>query len=156
QLLGIEDVTARMTGALGEKTGRAFVETRDATAARIEQECQKTDALRCEVVTLYGGGRYHLYRYRRWQDVRLVFAPETAVAFFGGDPENFEFPRHDLDAAFLRIYEGDSPARTPNYFPWSPEPPRDAQLTLVSGNQGQTRRLSTPSQLRFERELLLP
>jgi len=156
QLLEIRDVTDRMTAALAGKTGRQFVAARDATQARLEQECQESEAFRCDLVTLYGGGRYQIYRYRRWQDVRLVFAPETSAAFFGGDPENFNFPRHDLDAAFIRVYEAGKPAVTKHYFPFSPEPPLDAQLVFVSGNPGATKRLFTPAQVQLEREVILP
>ena len=156
QLLKIEDVTARMTEALKDRTGRAFVEARDALKARLEQECQTSESLRCEVVTLFGGGRYHLYTYRRWDDVRLAFAPETAIAFFGGDPQNFRFPRHDLDAALVRVVDADGSSATPDFFRWSSEPPFDGQLVFVSGSPGPTRRLSLPSQLRLEREVELP
>src|SRR5262249_11480030 len=111
---------------------------------------------RCDLVTLYGGGQYHLYRYRRWQDVRLVFAPEMSAAFFGGDPDNFNFPRYDMDMSFLRVYEAGQPARTPDYFPWSAEGAKAGDLTFVSGNPGATHRLSTVAELQYERDRSIP
>src|SRR5512141_2275892 len=117
QLVEISDVSERMGRATLGLDGTRYQRALEAEQARIEKACATGSELRCDVVSLYHGGRYHLYRYRRYQDVRLVFAPETAIAFFGGDPDNFMFPRYDLDVAFVRVYEdaggGDSrPART--------------------------------------------
>jgi hypothetical protein len=113
QLIGIGDITVRVQQALAGKDGPAFEEARRAVNAGIAAECTGGDAaLRCDVVELYNGGVYNLYKYRRYQDVRLVFAPEKAIAFFGGDPDNFEFPRYDLDVSYLRVYEGGRPLDT--------------------------------------------
>ena len=119
QLVEIADVTARVRAATKGLEREAYEKALRGEMAKIEKECQTSDALRCDVVTLYHGGLYHLYTYRRFQDVRLVFAPEFAIAFFGGDPDNFNFPRYDLDVAFLRVYEDGKPARMKNWFRWS-------------------------------------
>ncbi len=156
ELTDISDVTARMLAATRGLEGKAFAEARRAETARIEKECQTSDQLRCEVVTLYHGGRYDLYRYRRFQDVRLVFAPEFAIAFFGGDPDNFNFPRYDLDVAFLRVYQDGRPLKTPDHFGWSRSGPTDGELTFVSGNPGRTSRQLTVTQLDHQRDTLLP
>jgi len=156
QLAAITDVTARMHRATAGREGQAYAEARRTETARIEKECQTSAELRCEVVSLYHGGRYHLYRYRRYQDVRLVFAPEMAIAFFGGDPDNFTFPRYDLDLAFLRAYQGGKPAATPHHFAWSASGPRDGELVFVSGNPGRTQRLRTAAQFAYHRDVVLP
>ncbi len=156
QLVGIQDVTARVRGATKGLSGEGFEKALRGEMARIENECQISASLRCEVVALYQGGLYHLYEYRRFQDVRLVFAPELAIAFFGGDPDNFEFPRYDLDFSFLRIYENGKPARMKDWFGWSARGPRDGDLTFVSGNPGGTDRALTVSQLEHQRSWALP
>jgi hypothetical protein len=156
QLLAIDDVTARIRKATAGADGAAFAAAFRSEKAAIERECQTSPALRCEVVTLYRGGVYDLYRYRRFQDVRLVFAPEFAVAFFGGDPDNFTFPRYDLDVAFLRVYDGGAPARTDSHFGWSAAGPAAGDLTFVSGTPGNTRRFITAAQLRMIRDFWLP
>jgi hypothetical protein len=111
--------------------------------SRIEKECATSDTLRCDIVSLYNGGVYDLYTYKRHQDVRLVFAPELAIAFFGGDPDNFMFPRHALDSAFLRVYEGGKPAKVKNFFKWSKSGTKEGELTFTAGNPGSTSRLKT-------------
>jgi hypothetical protein len=155
QLVSITDVTARMRKASAGRTGEAFTLAQTAEIARIEKECQTSAELRCEVVTLFHGGGYDLYRYRRHQDVRLVFAPEFAIAFFGGDPDNFEFPRYDLDLAFLRVYEHGKPLETRNYFRWSPHGAEEGALTFVSGHPGGTDRQLTVAQLAYQRDVAL-
>ncbi len=124
--------------------------------SKIEKACATGDDVRCDVVTLYHGGKFHLYKYKRFQDVRLVMAPEFAIAFFGGDPDNFMFPRYDLDVSFLRIYDHDKPAQIPNYFEWSKEGAKAGDLTFVSGHPGGTSRLLTVAQLEFHRDVMLP
>jgi hypothetical protein len=156
QLVGITDVTSRMSAATGNLSGAAFAEVQRAEMSRIENECAEGADVRCDVVTLYHGGHYDLYKYRRYQDVRLVFAPEFSIAFFGGDPDNFEFPRYDLDVAFLRVYDKGRPAKVEHYFKWSDAGAKKGDLTFVSGHPGSTSRLLTIAQLEDERDLELP
>jgi hypothetical protein len=156
QLVAITDVTVRVDEATKGLGGKAFHEAKRAATAKLEAECQTSDALRCEVVTLFAGGRYDLYRYRRMQDVRLVFAPEFATAFFGGDSDNFMFPRYDLDVAFLRVYDGEKPARLDHWLRWSSAGAKDGELTFVSGHPGSTSRQLTVAQLEYERDFALP
>ena len=157
QLIAITDVTKRVNAATQGLEGQKFAEAQRAAMARIEKECAGDDAkVRCDVVTLYHGGIYDLYKYKRFQDVRLVFAPEFAIAFFGGDPDNFNFPRYDLDVSFVRAYENDRPARTEHYFKWSPAGAREGELTFVSGHPGGTDRELTMAQLKYQRDIALP
>jgi hypothetical protein len=156
-LLSFEDVTARILGAV--KPGMAprdALTAREATRAALEKDSQQTTGLHSEVVTLYAGGEYWLYRYKRYTDVRLVFAPEQQAAFFGGDPDNFTYPRYDLDFALVRAYENGKPARTPHYLKWNPAGAREGELVFVSGHPGSTSRQNTVAQLEFERDLHLP
>lgn len=157
QLTDISDVTGRVTAATQGLAPAEFAGAQKAVTAAIEKECATSDALRCEVVTLFRGGRYDLYRYRRLQDVRLAFAPEAAIAFFGGDPDNFMFPRHDLDVTFLRLYGADGkPMQTPDYLAWSGGTLKEGDLTFVAGNPGNTSRGYTVSQLEDDRDFRLP
>jgi V8-like Glu-specific endopeptidase len=156
QLLEITDVTAQVQAATAGRSGKDLTEAQRAVTANIEKACATSENLRCEVVSLYHGGRYDLYKYRRYQDVRLVFAPEFAIAFFGGDPDNFEFPRYDLDVSFLRVYEDGRPAQTPHHFTWSPSGPKEGQLTFVAGNPGSTSRELTIAQLQTIRDVAQP
>lgn len=157
QLAEITDVTKRVQDATKAVAPDKFSETQKATIAAIEKECATSDDFRCEVVTLYRGGRYDLYKYRRFQDIRLVFAPEDAIAFFGGDPDNFMFPRYDLDVSFLRIYGADGkPMKMEHYLAWSTENAKDGDLTFVSGNPGGTSRTLTVAQLDDDRDYKLP
>ncbi len=152
----IVDVTAKILQATAGLEGKAFNDAQRAEMARLTKACQTADTLRCEVVTLYQGGRYDLYVYRRYQDVRLVMAPEESIAFFGGDPDNFMFPRYDLDVSFLRVYEDGAPARTPDFLAWAASSAKDGDLTFVSGNPGGTQRLLTVAQLEHQRDVALP
>jgi hypothetical protein len=156
QLTTITDVTGRVTSATRGAEGEAFADARKAVFATIERECATGDDVRCEVATLYRGGKYDLYQYRRFQDVRLVFAPEFDTAFFGGDPDNFMFPRWNLDLAFLRVYEKGSPITSEHWFRWSPEGASAGDLVFVTGHPGSTSRLFTVAQLEFERDVRLP
>jgi hypothetical protein len=156
QLVGIADVTARVRAATRGREGEAYQRALRGETARIEKECQTSAAVRCDVVPLYEGGLHHLYTYRRFQDVRLVFAPELAIAFFGGDPDNFMFPRHDLDLAFLRVYEAGKPARLDSWFRWSAAGAEAGELTFVTGHPGGTDRALTAAQLRYQRDVALP
>lgn len=154
----IADVTQRVSGAAKGKTGQDFVKARDAEIAAVEKEsCAGREAMfRCQVITLYQGGQYKLYTYRKYSDVRLVFAPETQTAFFGGDPDNFNFPRYDLDCSFVRLYENGQPVATPAHLKWRVDPPKDGEPVFISGNPGSTQRLLTAEQLETIRDVGLP
>ncbi|WDF70913.1 S46 family peptidase [Novosphingobium sp. KACC 22771] len=153
----IADVTNRVVSAIGASTGEALIKARDAQVATIEKEgCPDTAKFRCQVVTLFGGGQYKLYIYRKYSDVRLAWSPEDRAATFGGDPDNFNFPRYSLDASFLRAYENGQPVKTVQHLIWNPAPPKENETTFVVGNPGSTSRLFTQSQLAFEREVRLP
>ncbi|MFN2454087.1 MAG: S46 family peptidase [Pyrinomonadaceae bacterium] len=156
-LQSIEDVTARVNGAVKQGTSDAASQAaRTAEIARISEESTKQTGLRSDVVTLYQGGQYNLYRYKKYTDVRLVFAPEFPIAFFGGDPDNFEFPRYDLDLALFRVYENGKPLKTENYFKWSPAGAKDNELVFVSGHPGSTSRLNTVAHLEYFRDFGFP
>jgi hypothetical protein len=156
ELVDIADVTDRVNGATKGLSDEAFNDAQKAELSKIEKACATSDDVRCDVVTLYHGGKFHLYKYKRFQDVRLVFAPEFAIAFFGGDPDNFMFPRYDLDVSFLRIYDHDKPATMPHYFEWSKTGVKPGDLTFVSGHPGSTSRLLTVAQLELQRDVVLP
>lgn len=156
-LTDIVDVTERMQAAGAGLEGEAFTRARDAEAGRIESEACGDDAnRRCQVVTLYRGGQFKLYTYRRYRDVRLAFAPEHRASAFGGDLDNFSFPRFALDGAFVRAYENDRPAATPNHFRWNPAPPAADQPVFLSGSPGATQRLLTQAQLATVADVMLP
>jgi hypothetical protein len=156
-LTDIADVTARMQAAGAGLDGEAFTKARDAEAARIEAEaCGQDKTRRCQVVALYRGGQFKLYTYRRYPDVRLAFAPEHRASAFGGDLDNFSFPRFAVDAAFVRIYENDRPVSTPGHLRWNPAAPRENEPVFLSGSPGATQRLLTQAQLRTVAEVILP
>lgn len=156
-LVEIKDVTAAMNEATRGLTDKAYADAQRGAKNKLEQECAGGDAkLRCEVVTLYRGGKYHLYKYKRFEDVRLVFAPEAAIAFFGGDPDNFNFPRYDLDLSFLRVYENGAPAKIEHYFKWAPSAAKAGDTTFVVGHPGSTSRELTVAQLVYQRDVHLP
>ena len=157
-LLKIEDVTAKVRGAVKEGTVAS-----EAAAARrkIISEIEKGTAdeatgIRADVVTLYAGGAYHLYTFKKYTDIRLVFAPEQQAAFFGGDPDNFEFPRFDLDMCFFRVYEDGKPAKVEHYLKWSPAGSKDGELVFVSGHPGRTNRQYTVDELKYLRDVQYP
>lgn len=153
----IGDVTAGVKAAIGSLSGAQLVKARDARIAEIEKAgCPDTATTRCQVVTLYGGGRYALYTYRKYSDVRIAWAPEDRAATFGGDPDNFNFPRYSLDASFLRAYENGQPVKPAAFLKWNPRGPVAGEATFVVGNPGSTSRLFTGAQLAYDRELRLP
>ncbi|MBJ7484509.1 S46 family peptidase [Brevundimonas sp.] len=156
-LTDITDVTERMHKAGEGLTGSAFTRARDAEAGRIESEaCGPATDKRCQVVSLYRGGQFKLYTYRKYSDVRLAFAPEDRAATFGGDLDNFSFPRFAIDAAFIRLYENDAPAQTPTHFVWKADKPVEGTPVFVSGSPGATQRLLTQDQLMTVRDVVLP
>jgi hypothetical protein len=153
----IRDVTPQVKAAIAGATGEAAVKARNATGAELEKAgCPDTVRTRCQLVSLYGGGQYKLYTYRKYSDVRLAWAPEAQAAQFGGDPDNFNFPRYSMDASFLRAYHNGSPAPTPGHLQWNPRSPVANEVTFVVGNPGSTQRLFTSDQVAFQRELALP
>ncbi|HEX2560157.1 S46 family peptidase [Phenylobacterium sp.] len=157
-LTSIADVTGQINAATADKTGGDFVRARDAAIAAAESSACAKDSKteRCQVVSLYRGGQYKLYKYRKYADVRLAFAPEYASAFFGGDPDNFNFPRYNLDVGFLRLYEDGRPVKTPQHLTWVSRAPKEGEPVFVSGNPGSTDRLMTVSQLETQRDLAIP
>jgi hypothetical protein len=161
-LIGAEDITAAVAKAVSGLPDPAANAARKQALTRLEAGCEQASArsgsgkLKCQAVALYQGRQYFLYRYKRYQDVRLVFAPEAGIASFGGDPDNFQFPRWSLDFAIMRAYENGKPAATPSYLPIDFAGPRAGELVLVSGNPGNTSRLRTSAQLKFDRDMPLP
>ncbi|MCS6852661.1 MAG: S46 family peptidase [Gemmataceae bacterium] len=156
-LMSIEDVTARVNAAV--KPGMSASEAaaaRRAVMAEIEKESTEKTGLRSDVITLYQGGQYHLYRFKRYTDVRLVMAPEQQIAFFGGDPDNFEYPRYDLDVCFFRVYENGKPVRVEHYLKWSAAGAREGELVFVAGHPGRTDRLNTVAELEYMRDIQYP
>jgi len=157
QLVGIEDVTSTVKGAVKpEMSSAEAARAQRAAMSRIEKDCASSTGQRCDVVTFYSGEVYNLYKYKKYTDVRLVFAPEFDAAFFGGDPDNFTYPRYDLDITFFRVYENDKPAHTENYLHWSKQGVRENELIFVSGNPGSTGRQRTMAQLEFLRNVDYP
>ena len=156
-LVSIEDVTTRVNAAVKPEMAveQAFL-ARRAVMAEIEKESFDKTGLRSDVVTLYQGGQYHLYRFKKYTDVRLVFAPEQQIAFYGGDPENFEYPRFDLDICLFRVYEDDQPAKLQHYLKWSEAGVSENELVFVSGHPGRTSRLFSVAELEYVRDQRLP
>jgi Peptidase S46 len=153
-LTSYEDVTRRVQSAVKSgATDKEANEQRKAEAAAIEKESTDKTGLRSEVVPLYSGGEYWLYRFNKYTDIRLVFAPEEQIAFFGGDYDNFTYPRYDLDVAFFRVYENGRPLKTPHYFKWSANGAADGEFVLAPGNPGSTNRLLTVAQLQYQRDV---
>lgn len=156
QLTDISDVTAKIEAATAGKSDRAFHEAERGAIAQVEKACTTGADVQCQVVTLYHGGVYDLYKYRRYQDLRIVWAPEESVAFFGGDPDNFTFPRYDLDSAMVRIYDHGKPLHTDNYLKFAKTGVHEGDIAMVSGNPGGTERDDTLAQLTFLRDQLQP
>ena len=156
-LVSIEDVTARVEAAVKSAADPAEAEKlRRAAINTIEKESTDQTGLRSDVIGLYHGGLYHLYRYKKYTDVRLVFSPEQDMAFFGGDPDNFEYPRYDLDISFFRVYENGKPARPPHYLTWNPASLKEDDLVFVAGHPGHTQRALTVRHLEELRDCELP
>src|SRR5687767_11082370 len=157
-LLAIKDVTADVNGAVkdGMAPAEAF-KARQGKIAEIEKgAADPGKGIRADVVTLYAGGQYHLYTFKKYTDVRLVFAPEKQIAFFGGDPDNFEYPRFDLDVCFFRIYENDQPVKCEHYLKWSANGSKDGELIFVSGHPGSTKRQNTMAEIEYNRDVAYP
>lgn len=152
-LVSFENVTDRVqSAAKAGASDKEASEQRKAVIAQIERESTEKTGLKSDVVSLYSGGEYWLYRHKKYTDVRLVFAPEEQIAFFGGDYDNFTFPRHDLDFTFFRAYENGQPAKTPHYFKWSETGPTEGEFVIASGSPGSTARLLTVAQLAYQRD----
>ncbi len=152
----IEDVTARIEAATKNLATAEAGAARRKAQTMIEDEAKKSTGMHAEVVTLYQGGRYHLYLYKRFDDVRLVFAPEQQIAFYGGDNDNFEYPRFDLDCCFFRIYENGAPLKAEHYLRWSSAGTNDGELVFVAGHPGSTQRLNTVAHLEYLRDVSVP
>src|SRR3984893_7230366 len=156
-LMSIEDVTARIAGTVQPGMDDATAEkARRAEINKIEKESHDKTGLRSDVVTFYNGGEYQLYRYKQYTDVRLVFAPQKSIAFFGGDPDNFEYPRYDLDICFFRVYENNKPVHVDNYLKWSESGAAEGELIFVSGHPGRTERADTLAHLLYQRDYSVP
>jgi hypothetical protein len=157
ELVGIDDVTAKIKAAATPSMSAADAgQAQRSAMSAIEKDCATSTGLRCDVVTLYSGEVYNLYKYKKYTDVRLVFAPEYDAAFFGGDPDNFTFPRYDLDITFFRVYENDKPAHLDNYLLWSKVGVKDGDLIFVSGHPGGTDRLTTMAQWQYLKDVDYP
>ncbi|MEM9057937.1 MAG: S46 family peptidase, partial [Pseudomonadota bacterium] len=157
-LVGFEEVTDKIAAATADMTEAKANEARKAALTRLESACEAASdgERRCEAVTLYNGGQYFIYEYKRYDDVRLAFAPELDIGAFGGDPDNFNFPRWSLDMSLLRAYEDGKPAATPNYLRWRASGPRAGEPVFITGHPGSTDRLLSVAQLKFQRDVALP
>jgi hypothetical protein len=157
QLVGIEDVTPKVNADVKPEMSAAGAgQAQRSAMSKIEKDCGSSSGLRCDVVTFYSGQIYNLYKYKKFTDVRLVFAPEFDAAFFGGDPDNFTYPRYDLDITFFRVYEDGHPAHLENYLHWSRAGVKDGDLIFVSGHPGNTSRMQTMAQMEFTRDVGYP
>ncbi len=156
-LVGIDDVTSKVkAGATSSMSTADAGQAQRSAMSAIEKDCATSTGLRCDVVTLYSGEVYNLYKYKKYTDVRLVFSPEFDAAFFGGDPDNFTYPRYDLDITFFRVYENDMPVHLDNYLHWSKTGVKDGDLIFVSGHPGSTDRLKTVAELQYLKNVAYP
>jgi len=156
-LVAMQDVTARVQGAAkGISDEAKALKARDAEIAAIEKESKDKTGLRSDVVSFYNGGEYWLYQYKAYTDVRLAFAPEQQAAFYGGDPDNFTYPRYDLDMALFRVYENGKPLKTDNYLKWSAKGAAPGELIFISGHPGSTERQDTVAELLVQRDVIGP
>src|ERR1035441_1410689 len=154
-LVAMEDVTAKVQGAAkGIADDAKALKARDAKIAAIEKENKDKTGLRSDVVSFYQGGEYWLYQYKAYTDVRLVFAPEQQAAFFGGDPDNFTYPRYDLDMAILRVYDNGKPLHTDNYLKWNGKGAAPGELIFIPGHPGSTERQDTVAELLVQRDVI--
>ncbi len=159
QLIEIEDITTELRSVAEEgMTDAEITAARDALGEELSGACEEETGLQCQVVSLFHGGQYKLYKFQRYNTVKLVFTPEMQAAFFGGDPDNFTYPRYDLDITFVRAYDdaGDAPASTPHYFEWDPDGAAEGELVFVTGNPGSTARQITLAQYMYQREIWHP
>ena len=159
QLIEIEDITAEMHSVAQAGMSDADINAaRDARGEEMSSACEEATGLQCQVVSLFHGGQYKLYKFHRYETVKLVFTPEMQAAFFGGDPDNFTYPRYDLDITFVRAYDeaGESPASTPDYFAWDPDGAAEGELVFVTGNPGSTARQITVAQYLYQKEVWHP
>jgi hypothetical protein len=156
QLISIENVTDKVRAAITATTPGEQATQRSAVAGRLQTECGQATGLTCQVVSLYQGGMYSLYRYKRFSDLRLVMVPEESIAAFGGDPDNFTYPRYDLDMALLRVYDNNAPYRPTDFLRWSANGPAENDVIFVIGNPGSTGRLNTLAQMEFLRDVGYP
>jgi hypothetical protein len=156
QLQSIEDVTSKIQAAATARAPATQVAQRQAAIDQMEQSCSSEANLQCQVITYYQGGAYSLYRFKRYTDLRLVMAPEAAISFFGGDPDNFTYPRYDLDLSLMRVYENGRPYQPKDYLKWSRDGAKEGDLVLVTGNPGSTGRLLTVAQMEYLRDVQYP
>jgi hypothetical protein len=155
-LMETEEISTEVAAATAGKSDEAAGEARRQLLTRLEQSCEEASGMKCESVSLYQGGQHWLYKYKRYDDVRLVFAPESDIAAFGGDPDNFNFPRWCLDMSLLRVYENGAPAATPAHLTWRSEGVEPGEVVFVAGHPGSTQRLLTVSDLEFLRNITIP